>query len=88
MENKKINEVEEIEEVQETEETKSEGFGAKVVGGFKKHGKKIAIGVASVVGLGIAYCLGAKSAGKDEDSECEIEEDIFEVEFAEENETE
>lgn len=80
MENKKINEVEEIEEVQETE-TKSEGFGAKVVGGFKKHGKKIAIGVASVVGLGIAYCLGAKSAGKDEDSEYENEEDIFEDEF-------
>ena len=42
MEENKINNIEEIEEVEETEmETKPKGFGAKVVGGFKKHGKKV-----------------------------------------------
>lgn len=86
MENKKIIEVEEIEEVQETE-TKAEGFGSKVVGGFKKHGKKVAIGIASIVGLGIAYCLGAKSAAKKEESDFD-EEDIFEPEFDEVDEAE
>lgn len=67
---KEIKKVEEIEEVTEEEvvetETKKD-FGSKIVGFGKKHGKKIVTGVAVVVVGMLAYALGKKSHGEDED---------------------
>ena len=83
--------IEEIEEVEETEmATESEGFMSKVKGGFKKHGKKIALGAVALAGLGIAFCLGKKSGDEeDEESESEFEDyDVVEIEFTESEEVE
>lgn len=78
-ENENVNE--EAVEMTETKQT----IGSKIVGGAKKHGKKI----LGIVGVGaamvLAYALGKKSAG-----ECDgcFEEDVagpedFDVEFEE-----
>ena len=67
---KEINKVEEIEEVAEEEVVETEtkkGFGSKIVSFGKKHGKKIVTGVAVVVVGMLAYALGKKSHGEDED---------------------
>lgn len=67
---KEIKKVEEIEEVTEEEVVETEtkkGFGSKIVGFGKKHGKKIVTGVAVVVVGMLAYALGKKSHGEDED---------------------
>ena len=67
---KKTNKVEEIEEVTEEEVMETEtkkGFGSKIVGFGKKHGKKIVTGVAvAAVGM-LGYALGKKTHGEDED---------------------
>lgn len=85
MEEMKNVNIEEINEVEETEmESKPEGFKSKVIGGFKRNGKKIAIGVAAVVGLGVAYALGKGSAGADEEDSDDVEDvDVIEIEFNE-----
>ena len=64
---KKVEEIEEVteEEVVETETKKS--LGSKIVDFGKKHGKKIVTGVAVVVVGMLAYALGKKSHGEDED---------------------
>ena len=67
---KEIKKVEEIEEVTEEEVVETEtkkGFGSKIVSFGKKHGKKIVTGVAVVVVGMLAYALGKKSHGEDED---------------------
>ena len=67
---KEIKKVEEIEEVTEEEVVETEtkkGFRSKIVGFGKKHGKKIVTGVAVVVVGMLAYALGKKSHGEDED---------------------
>lgn len=46
------------------EEIKKEGLGKKLLGGVKKHGKKIAAGAAVVAGGIVCYALGAKSGNK------------------------
>lgn len=47
----------EVEEVEETMEETKEGFMTKTKGFMKRNGKKIAVGAAIVVGLGVAYVL-------------------------------
>lgn len=47
----------EVEEVEETMEETKEGFMTKTKGFVKRNGKKIAVGAAIVVGLGVAYVL-------------------------------
>lgn len=56
--------VNETTEVNVPEETKKEGLGKKLLGGVKKHGKKIAAGAAVVAGGIVCYALGAKSGNK------------------------
>lgn len=46
------------------EEIKKEGLGKKLLGGVKKHGKKIAAGAAVVAGGIVCYALGAKTGSK------------------------
>lgn len=50
-----------VEEVEETMEETKDGVLTKVGGFTKKNGKKIAVGIAVVVGFGVAYILGQKS---------------------------
>ena len=82
---KEINKVEEIEEVTEEEVVETEpkqGFGSKIVGFGKKHGKKIVTGVAvAAVGM-LGYALGRKSSGE-EDDYLEDDEESDCVEFDE-----
>ena len=52
--------MEELEEVCEPEEVK-EGLLSKVKTGFKKHGKKVAVGAALGMAGVIGYMLGSKS---------------------------
>ena len=82
---KEINKVEEIEEVSEEEVVETEtkkGFGSKIVGFGKKHGKKIVTGVAvAAVGM-MGYVLGKKTHGEDDDF-TEDDEDLDCVEFDE-----
>ena len=82
---KEINKVEEIEEVTEEEVVETEtkkGFGSKIVGFGKKHGKKIVTGVAvAAVGM-LGYVLGKKTHGEDDDF-TEDDEDLDCVEFDE-----
>lgn len=60
--NVKVEEVvNETTEANVPEETKKEGLGKKLLGGVKKHGKKIAAGAAVVAGGIICYALGAKT---------------------------
>lgn len=47
----------EVEEVEETMEETKEGFMTKTKGFMKRNSKKIAVGAAIVVGLGVAYVL-------------------------------
>lgn len=47
----------EVEEVEETMEETKEGFLTKTKGFMKRNGKKIAVGAAIVVGIGVAYVL-------------------------------
>ena len=84
---KEVNKVEEIEEVAEEEVVETEtkqGFGSKIVGFGKKHGKKIVTGV-TVVAVGIlGYALGKKTNGEDEgDDYLEDDEELDHVEFDE-----
>ena len=82
---KEINKVEEIEEVTEEEVVETEtkkSFCSKIVDFGKKHGKKIATGVAVTVVAAAAYVLGRKSSGEDEDS-TEGDEDLDYVELEE-----
>ena len=81
---KEINKVEEIEEVTEEEVVETEtkkGFGSKIVGFGKKHGKKIVTGVAvAAVGM-LGYALGKKTNGEDEDfTEGDEDPDYVELE--------
>ena len=82
---KEVNKVEEIEEVTEEEVVETEtkqGFGSKIVGFGKKHGKKIVTGVAvAAVGV-LGYALGKKTHGEDDDF-TEDDEDLDCVEFDE-----
>ena len=82
---KEINKVEEIEEVTEEEVVETEtkkGFGSKIVGFGKKHGKKIVTGVAvAAVGM-LGYALGKKTHGEDDDF-TEDDEDLDYVELEE-----
>ena len=67
---KEVNKVEEIEEVTEEEVVETEtkqGFGSKIVGFGKKHGKKIVTGVAVVAAGILGYALGQKSSGEEDD---------------------
>lgn len=78
---KKENKIEEIVEVTEAEvevaeETKTEGKLSKVVGGVKKHGKKVAAGVAIVVGGLLCYALGKGSGGGDSEDYEYAEEEV------------
>lgn len=52
--------MEELEEVCEVEEVK-EGLLTKAKNGFKKHGKKVAVGAAVAVAGVVGYMLGSKS---------------------------
>lgn len=52
--------MEELEEVCEVEEVK-EGLLTKIKTGFKKHGKKVAVGAALGMAGVIGYMLGSKS---------------------------
>lgn len=53
--------VNETTEINVPEETNKEGLGKKLLGGVKKHGKKIAAGAAVVAGGIVCYALGAKT---------------------------
>ena len=53
--------MEELEEVCEPEEEVKEGLLTKVKNGFKKHGKKVAVGAAVAVAGVVGYMLGSKS---------------------------
>ena len=67
---KEVNKVEEIEEVTEEEVVETEtkqGFGSKIVGFGKKHGKKIVTGVTVVAAGILGYALGRKSSGEEDD---------------------
>lgn len=67
--------IDEEEFAEETETTESEGFLSKVKRGFKKHGKKIAIGTAIILcGLGV-YIAGKKSSDEN-DSDWDSDEEI------------
>ena len=82
---KEINKVEEIEEVTEEEVVETEtkkGFGSKIVGFGKKHGKKIVTGVAVAAAGMLGYILGKKTHGEDDDF-TEDDEDLDCVEFDE-----
>lgn len=76
--------VEEVTETVEVKETK-EGFMSKAKGWVKRNGKKVALGAVGVVGLGLAYALGQKSAEVSEDfmDEEEADSDTDEIEFTE-----
>lgn len=84
---KEIKKVEEIEEVAEEEVVETEtkkGFGSKIVGFGKKHGKKIVTGVAvAAVGM-LGYVLGKKSQVEDEDED--YFEDDEELDYVESDE--
>ena len=84
---KEVNKVEEIEEVTEEEVVETEtkqGFGSKIVGFGKKHGKKIVTGVAVVAAGILGYALGKKTNGEDEgDDYLEDDEESDCVEFDE-----
>ena len=84
---KEVNKVEEIEEVTEEEVVETEtkkGFGSKIVGFGKKHGKKIVTGVAvAAVGI-LCFGLGKRANGEDEgDDYFEDDEESDCVEFDE-----
>ena len=82
---KEINKVEEIEEVTEEEVVETEtkkGFGSKIVGFGKKHGKKIVTGVAVAAAGMLGYILGKKTHGEDDDF-TEDDADLDCVEFDE-----
>ena len=83
---KEINKVEEIEEVTEEEVVETEtkkSFGSKIVDFGKKHGKKIAIGVAVTVVGAVAYVLGKKTHGEEDDDYLEDDEELDCVELEE-----
>lgn len=58
-------EVAEVEEMEVTKESKMKGFVTKAKEVVKKHGKKVAVGVAIVAGGFIAYKLGKNSGNLD-----------------------
>lgn len=76
---------EEAVEAEVTEEIKREGFGSKAMGWVKRNSKKIATGVAVVVGLGLAYAAGKNSSSEDSEeiSDDVAEEEAPETEFSE-----
>ena len=67
--------------VEETVETKA-NFLQKVGAGVKKHGKKIAVAGAAVVGIGLLVAKAAlkKNDNGDCDEACFEDEDVFEAE--------
>lgn len=80
-ENKKVEEIEVMNEEEVMETETKEKFGAKIVGGAKKHGKKI-LGIVGAGALAVlAYGLGKKSAGYDCDDYEEDEIDFEDVNF-------
>lgn len=64
-------------ETQEEQEVVKEGFGSKVFGWGKKHGKKILGGIALGVVGAVGYALGAKS----KDDGCYYEDDAIDNAF-------
>lgn len=67
-----------IEEATEVEEVETEKFGTKAKGWFKRNGKKIVAGAATLGVAGLAFVLGKKYSG---DSDSEEDFDDLETEF-------
>lgn len=79
--NEEIKVTEETMAAEETVETKA-NFLQKVGAGVKKHGKKIAVAGAAVIGIGLLVAKAAlkKNDGDSYDEACFEDEDVFEAE--------
>lgn len=71
------------EEVKESKESKLKAFGTKVKSGLQKHGKNIAKGAVIGLGLVVAYAIGSRTGGSDDDSDVVADSDYVEIDEAE-----
>lgn len=82
-ENKNMNENANAEVAEVKKESKVKGFLTKAGKGVKKHGGKIAAGVAVVTVGALAYMLGSKSNDGGSDDDCYGEDDVIDVDCSE-----